>query len=373
MGITRRARSLTGERLAELHDHLRRTAPGVSRIAVALYDPGTGVLSSYLSSHDPAKRVGHLEARLAEVPSLKALADSRADRVVDDLRVFEASPAWHSQKLLEAGYRSSYAVPFQRAGDFAGFVFFDAETTGFFTPEIVGSLRFYAQFVALLTITELNSVRTLQAAVKTAREFTHLRDEETAGHLQRMAHFARLIAVALADSHALSDEYIELLFEFAPLHDIGKIAVPDAVLLKPGRLDAAERDVMETHVGKGVELVDRLVADFGMRTLPNIELMRNIVLGHHEAVDGSGYPAGMKGDAIPLESRIVTVADVFDALTSRRPYKPAWSNARAFAHLTEHAGRKFDADCVDVLERNAAEVEEIQRTFVNNENNGTDG
>jgi HD-GYP domain-containing protein (c-di-GMP phosphodiesterase class II) len=215
----------------------------------------------------------------------------------------------------------------------------------------------------MVIINELTTLRTLLSTVRVARNFTHLRDVETVAHLDRMARYSRVIALDLAPRYGLDDEFVEHVFLFAPLHDIGKIGVPDAVLLKPGTLNAEEDRVMRSHVEKGMQLVDRIVADFGLQSVPHVEILRNIVQYHHEAVDGSGYPAGLKGEAIPIETRIIVVADVFDALTSRRPYKPAWSNESAFAQLRRMAGTKLDGDCVAALERNRQAVEKVQERF----------
>jgi HD-GYP domain-containing protein (c-di-GMP phosphodiesterase class II) len=147
------------------------------------------------------------------------------------------------------------------------------------------------------------------------------------------------------------------------MHDVGKIAVPDSILLKPGRLTADEFEVMKTHVARGVEIVDLMCRDFGMRSMPHFGLLRNIVAYHHEAIDGSGYPHGLKGEDIPIEARIAAVADVFDALTSKRPYKEAWSNQRAFDLLKAEAGTKFDPDCVAALVSREEQVVAIQARF----------
>ena len=140
------------------------------------------------------------------------------------------------------------------------------------------------------------------------------RDPETGAHLLRMSHYARLIAANLG----MSEEEQELIFRAAPLHDVGKIGIPDHILHKPGKLTEEEMAVMRTHPVIGAALLKDASS-------PLMKLAAEISLTHHEKYDGSGYPAGLRGDAIPIGGRIVAVADVFDALTSVRPYKVAWS------------------------------------------------
>ena len=147
------------------------------------------------------------------------------------------------------------------------------------------------------------------------------------------------------------------------MHDIGKIAIPDNILLKPAELDETERSIMQTHTTKGRQMIDEIIRNFGLDSINQIDILRNIAEFHHEAVNGSGYPHGKTGAAIPLEARIVAVADVFDALTSRRPYKEAWSNDEAFATLQQLAGEKLDRECVEALIHNRDLVEQIQRQF----------
>jgi HD-GYP domain-containing protein (c-di-GMP phosphodiesterase class II) len=147
------------------------------------------------------------------------------------------------------------------------------------------------------------------------------------------------------------------------LHDVGKIAIPDSILHKPGPLNKEERAVMETHSVKGREIIDRILEDAGLQSLQNTDILRNIAQFHHEAINGSGYPNGLVGKDIPLEARIVAVADVFDALSSKRSYKEAWSNEKSFATLQSMANDKLDAECVEALIACRAEVEIIQRQF----------
>ena len=179
-----------------------------------------------------------------------------------------------------------------------------------------------------------------------------------------MAHYSRLMARALAPRFGFADEFVEDVFLFAPLHDIGKVGVPDRILHKADRLDADEWLLMQRHVEIGERIIDTIAACSGHDDGAALRTMRNIVAGHHERLDGSGYPRGLSGDAIALEARIVAVADVFDALSSRRPYKPAWADEAVWREMSaQAAAQRLDADCVGALHAAAAERRDIARRF----------
>jgi HD-GYP domain-containing protein (c-di-GMP phosphodiesterase class II) len=217
-----------------------------------------------------------------------------------------------------------------------------------------------------MVIDEQSTLRSLSAALSTASHITHQRDPETGSHLDRMSRYSQLIARKLAGRHKLSDEYIEHIFMFAPLHDIGKVAIPDNILFKEGPLDTDERKIMNTHAHRGLEIIDHMINNFNLSSIQYIDILRNIAAYHHETYDGEGYPKGLKSDDIPLEARIVAVADVFDALTSKRPYKQAWTVDRAYEELKQLAGAKLDAECVQVLIDHRQDVEKIMSTFPEN-------
>lgn len=164
------------------------------------------------------------------------------------------------------------------------------------------------------------------------------RDPETGAHLLRMSAYTRLIARQLG----LPLQEQEMLQEAAPMHDIGKVGIPDAILLKPGKLSHEEMAIMRQHPLFGHEILADSVS-------PLLQCAAVVALSHHEKFDGSGYPHGLSGQNIPLWGRIVAVADVFDALTSARPYKQAWPLERARQHLEEQKGAHFDPACVDAL------------------------
>ena len=178
------------------------------------------------------------------------------------------------------------------------------------------------------------------------------RDAGTSANLDRMAHVAGLIA----DSLGLGEEEARIIEMAAPLHDIGKIAIPDAVLLKPGPLDEDELTIMRRHPRIGYELLSGSHNRF-------IQVAAMVALRHHERYDGSGYPDGLAGEMIPLEARIVATADVFDALISPRPYKEPWSVDAALAYMYAQRGRLFDPACVDALVRNRARLEEVCQRY----------
>ncbi len=178
------------------------------------------------------------------------------------------------------------------------------------------------------------------------------RDPETGAHIQRMAHYSRLIA----DELGMSAEDQELILNAAPMHDIGKVGTPDHILLKPGSLDPEEMAIMRQHAVIGYDILKSSQARM-------LQLGAEIAYAHHERFDGSGYPNGYAGQAIPLVGRIVAVADVFDALTSVRPYKAAWSVETARQYLIDHSNTHFDPQCVAAFLKRWPEVEEIRQRF----------
>lgn len=175
------------------------------------------------------------------------------------------------------------------------------------------------------------------------------RDYETGQHIIRMSHYSRL----LAEASGLGAEDCEFVLNAAPMHDVGKIGIPDRVLLKPGRFDEEEWAVMKTHARIGHDIL-------AGGDSPLLRLAASIALHHHERWDGTGYPQGLAGEAIPLEGRIVAIADVFDALTSRRPYKQPWLVEEAVAHLKAGAGAHFDPALVPLFLDRLEDIEAIR-------------
>jgi HD-GYP domain-containing protein (c-di-GMP phosphodiesterase class II) len=356
--------SLT-EKLVAAHKSMNVVYPFVARIAVTLYDPETTVLKTYLNSSDDGNPLEHYQTLIDDAPSLKKLLNEGRPRVINNMLTFDDGSE-HTVRIARKGYAASYTLPMFNDGVFFGFIFFNSTEKDVFTEHVLSQIDVYGHMISLMIINEFSAVNVLTAAIKTTGHITHCRDPETGSHLDRMSRYSLIIANAIAEKYDLDDEYIEHIFMFSPLHDIGKIAIPDNVLLNPQRLNKSEMEVMKTHSRRGREMIDDLIKNFGLQTIEHVDILRNIAEYHHEAVNGTGYPDGKMRDEIPLEARIVAVADVFDALTSRRPYKEAWSNELAITKLQQLAGEKLDKNCVDALLDNMDEVVKIQKQFAEN-------
>jgi HD-GYP domain-containing protein (c-di-GMP phosphodiesterase class II) len=354
------------DKVRTIHVALRERFPFIRRIAAAVYDAGTDTLKTFLYTGEEDSPLTHYSARLADASSLREIIEKGRPRVVNDLAIFSAGQHEHTLRVAGQGYRASYTMPMYHQGRLFGFLFFNSYDADCFSEETLRQVDPFGHLIALTIINDLSTLHALLASVKTARDLAHARDGETGSHLDRMSRFARVIAQAVADRYGLTDETIEKIFIFSPLHDIGKIAIPDRVLLKPGKLDPEEEVLMRTHPIRGREMIDQMLAHFQVGQLQGSDILRNIALSHHETLDGKGYPDGLAGPDIPVEARIVAVADIFDALTSRRPYKPAWRNDDAFALLRQLAGSKLDEHCVSALIDNRERIEAIQQQYQEN-------
>jgi len=196
------------------------------------------------------------------------------------------------------------------------------------------------------------------------------RDNETGNHIRRTQHYVRALATALKDhprfSAALSEHVIDMLYKSAPLHDIGKVGIPDRILLKPGRFEPHEFEVMKTHTTLGRDAIQHAEDQLGM-PVEFLQYAKEIAYGHQEKWDGSGYPQGLAGEAIPLSARIMAVADVYDALISRRVYKEGMPHAKAVDIMREGRGSHFDPDILDAFLGMLDEFQRIAQKFADSD------
>lgn len=206
--------------------------------------------------------------------------------------------------------------------------------------------------------------------IYTMASLAETRDSETGNHIRRTSHYVKTLAQALSQhprfGYFLTEQNIELLFKSAPLHDIGKVGIPDHILLKPGRFVPEEFEIMKTHTTLGRDAIMAAERDLGIK-VEFLRFAKEIAYSHQEKWDGSGYPEGLVGEAIPVSARLMAVADVYDALISRRVYKEGMSHQEAVAIIVAGRGQHFDPDIVDAFLKLQTEFQEIALRYCDND------
>lgn len=261
------------------------------------------------------------------------------------------------------GRKGSYTVPLYLNNKLLGFIFYDASEVDYFSDLLISHLVDYSRLIESLIISEILPIKSLIGMINTTRELTQFRDEETGKHLTRMAHYVELIALEVADKYNISDEEIEYMWLYAPLHDIGKIAIPDEILTKPAKLTPQEYKIIQTHVDEGIKMLDMIVKNFDFQEIHHIDILRQIIGEHHERIDGSGYPKALKGDEISVVGKITAIADVFDAMSSHRIYSDAMDLDYVFDYLDTNKGTLFDEDCVNAFISKKEQLIDIYEKF----------
>lgn len=251
------------------------------------------------------------------------------------------------QQALEAGAKDFVAKPFE-----------DWEVL-LRIRNMLDTRRFYTRQVARGEVLEKEVKKRTAEIWNTQLEIVQrlgvageFRDDETGAHVIRMSHICSLLSA----KYGLGEEFSELLLYASTMHDVGKIGIPDGILLKAGKLDPEEWQIMQQHPLIGAKIIGSFKSEL-------MTLARETALYHHEKWDGTGYPHGIAGDEIPIASRIAAVSDVFDALTSARPYKAAWSVEKAADLIQKESGRHFDPRLVEVFMENFAEVVRIKERY----------
>ena len=314
--------------------------------AICFGNPSEGL--EWCLGNDPDLLI--VDYMMPEIDGIEFIRRLRANRLADDLPILMVTADHEKQTrydALQCGATDFLNKPIDRHE---------------FQPRVRNMLalrrahlatrdRAHTLAAEVLRATEEIHSRERETVTRLARA-AEFRDPESGAHIQRMAHYSSLIGQHLG----LAESYVDALLQAAPMHDVGKMGIPDQILLKPGRLTAEEFEVMKKHPKIGHDILKD-------STSPVLQLAASIALNHHEKFDGSGYPQALRGKAIPLEGRIVAVADVFDALTSARPYKHAWPLEQAASYLREGRGSHFDPDCVDALLGAWDEVLQIRNRF----------
>ncbi len=336
-----------------------------THIGIALLqEDGQTLEASYGISGGQLEGLPHrllgITARLDET-SMGNVLKKGEPRIINNLEGYAKKPLKkYNQILLDEGVRSSITLPLLLSGKPVGIIFFSSTVPGIYRQEHVTVLRILANSIAISLNKNIFIDQLLYSGVLALAKLAESRDEETGDHLERMKQYSKMIACLLFEDEVFPQEMnfdlMRSIERFSPMHDIGKVGVRDAVLQKPGKLQPQEYEEMKMHPVYGANVLRAAQAGVDSYQPRLFAIGIEIAESHHEWWDGSGYPYGLKGDRIPLSARVVAVADVLDALTSKRVYKEALTFEQSFDVLLQGSGSQFDPDIIRCLARHKQRV-----------------
>lgn len=331
------------------------------RFSVALIDWDSETViaeAAYFSLPDAKPR---LTAGFSQSLSRTSLGimirENQSYRIINNLKErYEQTKSVSTKLILDEGFNSSLTVLATVNTKPFGFFFLSAVETDNYTERDAKLFLSVSEMLSQRLLYSLTTQRLLSYFGNSLVSLVEFKDNETGNHVKRVALYAKTIAQELN----LPPKLVREIYEFSPLHDIGKVGVPDSILLKPGKLDPSEWELMKSHVTIGMNVVEQFMREAsGLLTQSSLSTMYNIVAEHHEWWNGNGYPFGKRGEEISIEGRIVALADVFDALTTRRPYKEAFSFDESVKIITEESGTHFDPSVVSAFLKRLKDIRKI--------------
>ncbi len=335
-----------------------------THIGIALLRDNGKVLEASYGISDPSlndlpKKLIGLRAEISAT-SLESIVRDGTPRVINDLEKYtKHKDASYNKILLEAGIKSSITLPLKVNDKPIGIIFFSNVTPNIYKEEHIDFLKTLSNSIAISLNKNIFIDEMLYSTLLALAKMAEARDEDTADHLDRMTAYATKITEFLLHDKVYEDEitipFLKGIERFSPMHDIGKVGVKDGILLKRGKLTAEEFEEMKKHVAYGADVLRTAESNIVKQRQSMFKMGIEIVEGHHEKWDGTGYPYKRSGTDIPLSARIVAVADVFDALTSKRSYKEAFSFEDSINYIIDGSGRHFDPKIIDSLKRNVDE------------------
>lgn len=341
-----------------------------SHIGIALLkNDGKTVEASFgysETNNNLASKLAGIKVNLHET-SLSEVVKTGKPRVINDLPAYIKNPNTQYNKIILAeGINSSITFPLKLYSKPVGIIFFSSIYKNIYNDNHIAFLKTLSNSIAISLHKNLFIDELLYTQVLSLAKLAEARDEDTGMHLERMKEYSVKIAEFLYEDKVFPELTIKLIKDiekFSPLHDIGKVGIRDSILLKPGKLTDDEFKEMQTHVIYGANVLKAAENNMLKFNKSLFKVGIEIVLGHHEKWDGSGYPFQKKGEEIPLSARIVAVADVFDALTSKRPYKKAYSFNESIEIILKGRGTHFDPRIIDCLLNHKEEFFHIYSEF----------
>lgn len=326
-------------------------------------------ISDTLLSNLPKKLVG-IKAVVSKT-SLENIVKNGTPRVINDLEKFTKNKnADYNKILLESGIKSSISLPLKVNDKPIGIIFFSNVKQNIYKEEHIEFLKTLSNSIAISLNKNIFIDEMLYSTLLALTKMAEARDEDTADHLDRMTAYSVMITEFIVQDKQYEEEitvpFLKGIERFSPMHDIGKVGVKDGILLKQGKLTPEEYDEMKKHVTYGVDVLRTAESNIAKQQYSMFNMGIEIVEGHHEWWDGSGYPYNKSGYEIPLSARIVAVADVFDALTSKRPYKKAYGFEESINYIIEGSGRHFDPTIISSLNIHKDELYKLYSSFQKN-------
>jgi HD-GYP domain-containing protein (c-di-GMP phosphodiesterase class II) len=305
-------------------------------------------------------------ADISKFNAISQLLKDKSVRIVNDLSKITKNKT--TLYLLKNGHKSSFSYPLIFKNIAIGMVFINSSELNYFNDKgIQKDMFFLSVLIHTLMVRRFEKHQALGISLSIALSIGHSKDPETQGHLNRMEKYSSKLAYLLGKkkNKNITHEFIHRIESYASFHDIGKYKIPDSILFSAAKFSDVERSVMNHHCQHGVNIINDILKYYPSNLKHNEEyvFLRNIILYHHECYDGTGYPKGLKGESIPLEARIVMVADVFDALLSKRLYKDPWCISDVIGYMQKNAGLMFDPDCIQVLSDNLPAFIAIFETY----------
>lgn len=340
-----------------IFDHFKRFLP-YNRIGIAILSADRKKIRALSARSDRHVSLGKNYEVDLDSTSLGEIIESGEPRIINDLeRYYKTHSMSDSTRLmLNEGMHSSVTLPLNVRDNCVGVVFFSSDSKEAYTTEHTGFLKTMALSLAAAFDQSFLNDQLIVSTIEGFSKLVESKDSETGNHIERMQRYAVMLAEMASAKDAfpnqIDEAFIKQIEAFSPLHDIGKVSIPDHILMKPGKLTPQEFELMKEHTCIGADILKKMNASITGVNRSFYKVGIEIVRHHHEKYNGTGYPDGLSGEDIPLSARIVAVADVLDAITSKRPYKNAFGMETSKRIILEGRNQHFDPVLIDILMEN---------------------